>query len=132
MNEWQDAEHHVELQAAVPKRPAEILEKIREGWRPFRRAVSRVGLIPLSGTTSAGWTRKALLSHLALWMEFLPQEIPNRLEGRSGTMPNFDAENARESAASAKRSAHDVVARLDDAYKATFKLVSGQSLIARR
>ncbi len=119
------AEHNVELHAAVPKRPAEILEKIREGWRPFRRAVSRVGLTPLSHTTSAGWTRKALLSHLAYWMEFLPQELPNRLEGRMGTMFNFDTENARETAASAERSAHDVVARLDAAYKATFKFVSG-------
>jgi hypothetical protein len=119
------AEHHVELQAAVPKRPAEILEKIREGWRPFRRAVARVGLTPLSDTTSAGWTRKALLSHLAYWMEFLSKEIPNRLEGLSGTMPNVDVENARETAASAGRSGHDVVARLDDAYKATLKLVDG-------
>lgn len=119
------AEHHVELHAAVPKRPAEIIEKLREGWRPFRRAVSRVGLTPLSGTTSAGWTRKALLSHLAYWMEFLPQELPSRLEGRIRTMFNFDTENARETAASAERSAHDVVTRLDDAYKATFKFVSG-------
>src|ERR1700682_3996820 len=119
------AEHHVELHAAVPKRPAEILEKIREGWRPFRRAVSGVGLTPLSGTTSAGWTHKALLSHLAYWMEFVPQELPHRLEGRIGTMFNFDTENARETAASANRAAHDVVARLDDAYEATFKFVSG-------
>ncbi len=119
------AEHHVELQAAVPKRPAEIVEKIREGWRPFRRALGRVGLMPLSGATAAGWSYKALLSHLAYWMEFLPLEIPNRLEGRSGKMPNADAENAREAAAAAERSAHDVVARLDAAYKATFKMVSG-------
>ncbi|MEO8632404.1 MAG: maleylpyruvate isomerase N-terminal domain-containing protein, partial [Chloroflexota bacterium] len=119
------AEHHVELGAGVPKRPAEILEKIREGWRPFRRALARVGLRPLSAKTSTGWTHKALLSHLAYWMEFLPQEIPNRLEGRNGPMPNADAENAREAAASADRSAHDVVARLDDAYRAMFKMVSG-------
>jgi hypothetical protein len=57
-------------------------------------------------------------------MEFLPEELPNRLEGRTGPMPNPDAENAREAAASADRSAHDVVARLDDAYKATFKMLS--------
>ena len=119
------AEHNVELHAAVPKRPAEILEKIREGWRPFRRALGRVGLMPLSGTTSSGWTYKALLSHLAHWMEILPDELPNRLEGRRGTMPDVDAENARETAASAARSAHDVVARLDAAYKATFKMASG-------
>ena len=119
------AEHHVELQAAVPKRPAEILEKMREGWRPFRRALGRVGLMPLSGTTPAGWTYKALLSHLAHWMEILPQELPNRLEGRRGMMPDVDAENARETAAAADRSAHEVVARFDAAHKATLEIVNG-------
>jgi hypothetical protein len=119
------AEHHVELHAAVPKRPAEIVEKLREAWRPLRRALGRVGLTPLSGTTSAGWTRKALLSHLAYWMELVPKELPNRLEGRMGTMPHADTENAREAAASTGRSAHEVVARLDAAYRATFELVGG-------
>jgi hypothetical protein len=119
------AEHHVELHAAVPKKPAAIIEKIREAWRPFRRAVGRAGLTTLSGTTSAGWTRKALLSHVAYWMEFLSRELPHRLEGRVGTVFNFDTENARETAAAAERSAHEVVTRLDDAYKATFKFVSG-------
>lgn len=119
------AEHHVELHAAVPKTPAEILEKLREGWRPFRRALARVGLTPLSTKTSSGWTQKALLSHLAYWMEYLPTEIPNRLEGRNGPMPNPDAQNALEAAASADSSAHDVVARLDDAYMVLFKTVSG-------
>lgn len=118
------AEHHVELQAAVPKRPAEILEKMREGWRPFRRALARVGLMPLSGTTPAGRTYKALLSHLAHWMEILPQELPNRLEGRRGMMPDVDAENARETAAAVSRSAHEVVARFDAAYKVTVEIVN--------
>jgi hypothetical protein len=117
-------EHHTELHAAVPKRPAEIVEKIREAWRPFRRALARIGLTPLSESTPAGWTYKALLSHLAFWMEFVPQELPNRLAGRVGTTPKADVENAREAAASAHRSAHDVVARLDAAYKATLDLIA--------
>ena len=58
------AEHHTELFAAVPRRPAQLLERMREGWRPFRRALGRVGLGPLSEKTKAGWTGKALLSHL--------------------------------------------------------------------
>ena len=116
-------EHHTELHAAVPKRPAEIIEKLREGWRPFRRALARTGLTPLSEKTPVGWTYKALLSHLAFWMELLPRELPNRLEGRVGATPNADAENARETAAAADRSAHDIVARLDAAYKATVDFV---------
>ena len=119
------AEHHVELQAAVPKRPAELLEKMREGWRPFRRALSRLGLMPLSGATPAGWTYKALLSHLAHWMEVVPAELPSRLEGRRRTAPKVDEENAREAVASAARAAHDVVARHDAAYRATLEIVTG-------
>jgi hypothetical protein len=119
------AEHHVELHAAVPKRPAEIVAKMREGWRPLRRALARVGLMPLSGATPAGWTYKALLSHLAHWMEILPDELPKRLEGRRGPMLDVGAENARETAGAAERSAHEVVARLDAAYKATLAIAQG-------
>src|SRR5436309_7528160 len=57
------AEHHDELFAAVPKRPEELLAKMREGWRPFRIALGRLGLIPLEGTTSSGWTYKGMLGH---------------------------------------------------------------------
>jgi hypothetical protein len=110
------AEHHVELFDAVPKRPAQIIPKVRDGWRMFRRPLARVGLLPLSQTTPAGWTYKALLSHLAYWMEVLPDELPARLEGRRNSH-DFEAENTREAEASARRSAHDTIARLDAAYK---------------
>ncbi len=111
------AEHHTELFDAVPKRPAQLIERMREGWRMFRRPLGRLGLAPLSQTTPAGWTYKALLSHLAYWMEVLPDELPARLEGRRTSGVEFEAENARETAASAERSAHDTIARLDAAYK---------------
>ncbi len=113
------AEHHVELFDAVPKRPSQINEKVRDGWRMFRRPLARVGLLPLSQTTPAGWTYKALLSHLAYWMEVLPVELPARLEGRRNSH-DFEAENAREAAASDGRSAHDTITRLDAAYKKVF------------
>jgi hypothetical protein len=115
------AEHHVELFDAVPKRPAQVLEKMREGWRLFRRPLARVGLLPLATNTPAGWTYKGLLSHLAYWMEVLPAELPVRLEGRRSKMGDPDIENAREAAASSARSAHDIVARLDAAYKKVFE-----------
>jgi hypothetical protein len=117
------AEHHVELLDAVPKRPSQIIPKMRDGWRMFRRPLARVGLLPLSQTTPAGWTYKALLSHLAYWMEMLPDELPARLEGRRNSH-DFQAENAREAEASAGRSAHDTIARLDAAYKKVFGITT--------
>jgi hypothetical protein len=118
------ADHLDEIFASVPKRPAELLGKMREGWRPFRRAVNRVGLSALSDTTPSGWTYKALLSHVANWMEKLAGEMPNRLAGRRGPFPDVDAENAREAEASTSRSAHEVVERVHAAYKGVADLVT--------
>ena len=114
------AEHHTELFDAVPKRPAQLIERMREGWRMFRRPLGRLGLSPLSQNTPAGWTYKALLAHLAYWMEVLPEELPARLEGRRTSGVEFEAENAREAGTSAARSAHDTIARLDAAYRKVF------------
>ena len=118
------AEHLDEIFAAVPKRPAELLGKMREGWRPFRRAVNRLGLSALSDPTPSGWTYKAMLSHAAHWMEHLAGEMPNRIQGRRGPFPDVDAENARETEASKTRSAHETVERLHAAYKNVVDLVT--------
>jgi hypothetical protein len=118
------AEHFDELFAAVPKRPAELLAKMREGWRPFRRSVSRLGRMALAKTTPAGWTYKGMLGHVANWMELAPAEMPNRLAGRRGPTPDVDAENKREAELGKDRSAHDVVERLDNVYKAIVDLVT--------
>ncbi|MGH2491446.1 MAG: maleylpyruvate isomerase N-terminal domain-containing protein [Candidatus Limnocylindria bacterium] len=121
------AEHHAELFAAVPKRPAELLERMREGWRPFRRALARIGLRPLGDKTTAGWTAKALLSHLAFWLEALEEALPERLAGRRGRIRNVQAENDREAGAADARAAHEVVKRLDDAYKKVVDIVQALS-----
>jgi mycothiol maleylpyruvate isomerase-like protein len=118
------AEHHTEVFDAVPRRPGQLVEKMREGWRPFRRALSRLGLAPLSDVTRAGWTHKALLSHLAYWMEVVPDELPARLEGRRTNSVDGQPENDRESKESEARSAHDTVARLDAAYKSMIDITS--------
>jgi hypothetical protein len=118
------SQHHTELFAAVPKRPAQLLERMREGWRPFRRAVARVGLRPLRDKTAAGWTAKALLSHLAFWLEALEDALPERLAGRRGPIRNVEAENDRETAAADARPAREVVKRLDDAYRKVVETVS--------
>ena len=118
------SQHHTELFAAVPKRPAQLLERMREGWRPFRRAVARVGLRPLRDKTAAGWTAKALLGHLAFWLEALEEALPERLAGRRGPIRDVQAENDRETAAADARAAHEVVKRLDDAYRKVVETVS--------
>jgi hypothetical protein len=118
------ADHRDEIFASVPKRPAELLGKMREGWRPFRRALNRLGLSALSDTTPSGWTYKAMISHVANWMELLAGEMPNRLAGRRGPFPDVDAENAREAEASASRSAHEAVERVHAAYKGVVDLVT--------
>jgi len=85
-------DHLDEIFASVPSGRMRFLGKMREGWRPFRRAVNRLGLSALSDTTPSGWTYKAMLSHVANWMEKLAGEMPNRLAGRRGPFPDVDAE----------------------------------------
>jgi len=118
------AEHHEELFAAVPRKPGELLAKMREGWRPFRNAVGRVGLIPLSGRTSSGWTYKGMLGHVANWIEKIGPELPVRLQGRrTEALPDVDAENRREAEAGESRAEEEVVRRLDAAYRAVVDAV---------
>ena len=117
------AEHHTELFAAVPKRPAELIERMREEWRPFRRALGRIGTQHLEEKTASGWTGKALLAHLAYWLEALEESLPERLAGRRGRIRDAQAENDRTEAEAASQTAHAVVKRLDDAYKKVFDTV---------
>ena len=117
------AEHHTELFAAVPKRPAELIERMREGWRPFRRALGRAGNSRLGEKTASGWTAKAMLAHLAYWLEVLEQRLPERLAGRRGPVPDVRAENDRTVAEAATQPAPAIVKRLDDAYKKVFDIV---------
>jgi len=113
------AEHHTELFAAVLKRPAELIERMREGWRPFRRALGRAGNSRLGEKTASGWTAKAMLAHL----EVLEQRLPERLAGRRGPVPDVRAENDRTVAEAATQPAPAIVKRLDDAYKKVFDIV---------
>jgi hypothetical protein len=118
------AEHFDEIFVAVPKRPAELLTKMREAWRPFRRAMSSLGLEALSETTPSGWTYKAMLGHIAFWMEHLAEELPYRLEGRRGPLMDVDAQNAREALESKSRSSHQVVERVHKAHQGAVDLLT--------
>src|SRR4029077_3865184 len=72
----------------------------------------------------SGWTYKAMISHVAHWMEHLAGEMPNRLEGRRGPFPGVDAENALEAEASTSRSAHESGERVNAAYKNVADIVT--------
>ena len=117
------AEHHTELFAAVPKRPAELIERMREGWRPLRRALARAGNSRLGEKTASGWTAKAMVAHLARWLELLEESLPERLAGRRGPIREAQAENDRIEAEAATLSTHAVTKRLDDAYKKVVDIV---------
>jgi hypothetical protein len=116
-------EHHAELFAAVPKRPSELIERMREGWRPFRRALARIGSQRLGEKTTSGWTGKAMLAHLAYWLEALEESLPERLAGRRGRIRDAQAENDKTEAAAAPQPVHAIVKRLDDAYRKVFDTV---------
>jgi hypothetical protein len=116
-------EHHAELFAAVPKRPSELIERMREGWRPFRRALARIGSQRLGEKTTSGWTGKAMLAHLAYWLEALEESLPERLAGRRGRIRDAQAENDKTEAAAAAHPVHAIVKRLDDAYRKVFDTV---------
>jgi hypothetical protein len=120
------AEHHVELQAGAPRTYAELAKRLRDGWRPLRRAVSRIGLAPLGSQTAAGWSAKAMLSHLAGWMEFARAELPSRLEGRRGPTPDSEEHNAREAAQAEVRSGTEIVRRLDASYAAVLEWLAAR------
>ena len=119
------AEHHVELFTLVPKRPSQLIEKMREGWRPFRRAVARITLSRLDDKTAAGWTAKAMLSHIAAWLEKLEASLPERLAGRRGPIYDQQEENDKEQATAATTPGHVATKRLDEAWKRVVKIVEG-------
>ncbi len=116
------AEHHVEVRSAVPSSASDLLARVRAGWRTFHGALVRVGLLPLAGPTSAGWTGTAMISHLAHWMEIVPDELPHALAGIRRPR-DVQAENDAEIHAALATSAGAAVARLDRAYAATLALV---------
>lgn len=117
------AEHHVELRAAAPATPAKLAERMDAEWRSFRRVFTRVGSLPLSQTTSAGWTGKAMLSHLAYWMETVPAELAGRIAGEAPVPHATQEENAKTAAMAAERSGGEIVARLEKAYEGALAAV---------
>jgi len=112
------AEHQVELESGLPWTRDELVARMEEGWGRFWQAVGFVGSERLERTTPAGWTGKALLAHIARWLEGVPPELPVRLEGRRSPQPDVDAVNARSAEQAATLPARRSVERVERAYRA--------------
>lgn len=112
-------------------RASDVCHRVEVAWAPFRAAVeARRDL--LDEVTSAGWTAKEMLAHVAFWDEavipvvatvFRGDELPTGWAFGSGDLglpegqwPPADVHNAREAAWARRRSASEVVDRADGAH----------------
>lgn len=105
----------------------ELLARIEKGWTHFRSAVAAAGLPALEERTSAGWTYKELLAHIAAWEETIPPRLA--AEGFPYAVGDADAFNAAAAASARERRPAEVVRRLDLAHAA---LVAAVGRIADR
>ena len=111
--------------------PADDLRaRVEDAWRQLRDAIDRGG--DLGRPTSAGWSRKELLAHLAFWLETVPPfvrgafrgeeaafevEFPSGYRAGDGDWPAADVHNAREAAWARTQTDEAVLARADRAYQ---------------
>ena len=101
---------------------------MNDAWRTFRDRISGVGL---GETTSAGWTVKEMLAHVAFWLETVPPFVTGTYRGDpsafemtfpsgyrpEGEWPPADVHNAREAAWAREQPDDVVVARAERAYE---------------
>lgn len=88
------AEHQSEVDAAVPRTPAELVDRIERAWRPFREAVRDRGRAGLGEATGAGWAYKDVVAHTIGWLQEAVKELRIR-EFTRWDSPSIDAQNAR-------------------------------------
>ena len=71
---------------------SELLDRIDDGWRPFREAVRGVGRARMSEATGAGWTFRDLVAHVSAWHDLTTRRLRALLE--TGTLPGPGDERA--------------------------------------
>jgi hypothetical protein len=92
-------------------RTVALLERVERKWRPLRETAEEVGLDGLERSTSAGWTAKEMIAHVAFWEEAVEGAVRGLFRGEStegfrfgsgyiphGEWPRADVHNAREAA----------------------------------
>ncbi|MGH2500111.1 MAG: maleylpyruvate isomerase N-terminal domain-containing protein, partial [Candidatus Limnocylindria bacterium] len=68
---------------------------IQAGWRPFRDAVGALPAARMDEPTSAGWTLKEMVAHVAYWEETVPARVAGlRSPGDAGDGRGVDEINA--------------------------------------
>jgi Mycothiol maleylpyruvate isomerase N-terminal domain len=109
----------------------ELAEQLEASWERLRSAVAQLSELDLERTTTAGWTAKEMLGHLAFWEEatepvitamFRSQQLPagwvfgSGYVSEDGDWPTAEVHNAREAAWARGQAATTVLARLDSAH----------------
>ena len=104
-----------------------LVQQVGDAYRPFRDAVASADL---DATTSAGWTVKEMVAHVAFWKEASVGVVCNVFRGEAepavafgsgyepgDEWPAADVHNAREAAWARTQDAAAVVERLDRAHR---------------
>jgi hypothetical protein len=109
-----------------------ILKQIDELWRPFMAEVERLGESGIEQPTTAGWSAKEMLAHIAFWDEavegavtmlFRQASLPEGWRFGSGYMsedgdwPQDFVHNAREAEWARRQPAEAVLSRLESAHQ---------------
>jgi hypothetical protein len=107
-----------------------LVEALEQAWRPMRALAEELGHDGLERPTSAGWTAKEMLAHVAFWNEaavpvitylFRGVPMPPNWEFGSGVYesqdwPAADVHNAREAAWARNRRPAEVLERCEAAH----------------
>ncbi|MGE3074382.1 MAG: DinB family protein [Dehalococcoidia bacterium] len=117
----------------VSKSAARLVAQIEARHEPFHAAVQRLKPQDFESATSASWTVKELLGHIAFWDEAVFGFVTSVLRQRElsadwsfgsgfrpaedGTWPHFDVHNAREAAWARTQPADTVRSRLKTAHR---------------
>jgi hypothetical protein len=109
------------VSTATPATSKDLLERIDEGWRPFRDAVRGLGRGRFAETTSAGWTYRDLIAHVAAWEDLTARRLRAFRETGEQGYPedarDTDAFNARVAESHRLVGAEALVDELDTAHK---------------
>ncbi len=124
----------------MTQRPDGILREVQAAWLPMREAAGRLGEEALEVRTSAGWTAKEMLAHVAFWDEavlgvvlgmFRQEALPDGWTFGSGYLPDegegwppADVHNSREAAWARQRSGAEVLDRFDRAHEQLLAVLS--------
>jgi hypothetical protein len=63
------------VSTAIPGTSEDLLARMDEAWKPFRRVATALGVHAIEQPTPAGWTYKEMLAHVAAWHELAARRL---------------------------------------------------------